>query len=88
MYQLEQLPLRFARLSDSVVIITRHLFDIPLYAYYVVTIDEFYPSEIEGTLMSPPFEFYGPFDTLAEADIVFKQLSGIVTDVDNPTSVS
>lgn len=43
------------------------LFGVPLYAYYVVVIDRYQDGEIEGTLMTQPFEFLGPFTSFEDA---------------------
>lgn len=56
----------------------------PLYGYYVVWVDEFDPDDIEGTLMSTPIHFEGPYDTQEEAETQAKQMSRDLQDVDNP----
>lgn len=59
-----------SRDGNTVYIITNHLFHIPLYAFYLITIEMFYPDEIEGVLMTPPFDFEGPYQDCAQAEAV------------------
>jgi len=49
------------------LVVINQLYNMPLYAFYVVELMGFEEGDIEGTLMTPPFEFYGPFTTEEEA---------------------
>jgi hypothetical protein len=60
--------------DNRVVILTRSLYRIPLHAWYVIEIQQFHPDEIEGTLMTPPFEVFGPFITQEEATAIIVSL--------------
>jgi hypothetical protein len=53
--------------ETAFIAIIDHLYGIRLYAYYVVYIERYKPVEIDGMLMTQPFEFYGPFSTRADA---------------------
>lgn len=57
----------------AIYIITE-LFGNPLYAYYIVVIERYQPGDIEGTLMTPPFDISGPFTTLEEASNMVKDV--------------
>ena len=49
------------------VLIVDELFDRPLYGFYVVVLEEFEEGDVQGTLMTPPFEIYGPYETIDQA---------------------
>ena len=53
--------------TGEVAVIRNVLFGLPLYAYYVIRIDQFQPGEIEGMLMTPPFEIAGPYESHSAA---------------------
>lgn len=58
------------------IVIINQLYNVRLYAYYVVEVSRFEDGDIEGTLMTRPFEFHGPFTTEEEARrMVFDLLS-------------
>lgn len=68
--------------GDEVAYIIRELWGVPLYAYYVVLLEVFQPDEIEGTLMTQPFDIAGPFTSEEEAVNYIKPLDERDTKVD------
>ena len=50
---------------------------VPLFGYYILQIDKFEPGDIRGTLMDPPFQFFGPFESQAAARAQMLPLIGI-----------
>lgn len=50
------------------IVLTNFLFGMPLYGYYVFQIDAFEDGDIEGTLMTAPFDISGPFDDFDKAN--------------------
>lgn len=58
----------------AVLVLTNYLYGNPLYAFYVIEVEAFAPGDIEGVLMTPPFEFYGPFADYAEASRMYREL--------------
>lgn len=53
--------------DGTVLAIINQMYGVPLYAWYVVEVEVYWPDDIEGTLMSPPFEIHGPFVSRADA---------------------
>lgn len=53
--------------KGRILIMTDTLYGVRLYAWYIIEIETFLPGEIEGTLMTKPFEFHGPFEGSDEA---------------------
>lgn len=60
--------------GETKILLIDSLFDVSLFAFYVVEIQEYKTTDVEGSLMTPPFEFYGPFDTYEEADKLMQTL--------------
>lgn len=53
--------------DEFALIIANQLAGIPLFGYYILQVEKYDPADIKGTLMDCPFQFFGPYDTLAEA---------------------
>lgn len=57
-----------------IVYVIDRIFNEPLYAYYVAVIERYQDGDIQGTLMTQPFEFFGPFADYEEARIMASSL--------------
>ncbi len=73
---------------EHAVYLINYLFGVPLYAFYVLELERFQEGEIEGALMTVPFQFFGPFDTFAEAVTLTQSLCKPDTQVDAKVNVS
>lgn len=55
-------------------ILTNYLFHIPLYGYFIFTIDLYDDDDIEGVMMSTVFESEGPFTFTLASELVQMKL--------------
>ena len=62
--------------EDAKYVLCNTLLGCPLYAFYVIVIATFKPGDIEGALMTCPFEVYGPYETYGEAMTQLRNLRG------------
>ena len=64
-------------------VIIDKLFSRELFAWYVVEIEIYGEDEIEGTLLTTPFEIYGPYASFEEACTMMQTLCSGSTNLDN-----
>jgi hypothetical protein len=69
-------------------VVTNEMFGAPLYAWYIVEIEVYDDGVIQGTLMTIPFQFYGPCETFEDAVIMLQTLNEGSTDLDIPVEPS
>ena len=81
-YMNQRATQRFDFDGGSVAYVIRELWGIPLYAYYVVVVELFEPDDIQGTLMTQPFDIAGPFTSEEEAVQYLKPLDKRDAEVD------
>lgn len=64
--------------ETTAYIVTNYLFHLPLYGYYIFTVDLFNEGDVEGPLMSCPFVAEGPLTFTLASELVQMKL-----DADN-----
>jgi len=60
--------------DDLTFIVVDNIFGVPLYGFYIFIIENFAPDDIQGTLLDPPFETQGPFETQHDAMEIVRSL--------------
>jgi hypothetical protein len=53
--------------GDMFFAVVDHLFDVPLYGWYIILIEQFMEGDIKGVLITCPIEMQGPFETQQDA---------------------
>jgi hypothetical protein len=53
--------------GDLLFSVVDMLFNVPLYAWWVVVIEQFPEGEIQGTLLTCPIDVLGPYETQLDA---------------------
>lgn len=70
------------------IYIVEELFGAPLYGVYVIAIEVYNDDEIQGTLMTQPFDISGPFTTFQEAVNYVQTLNEGGTNLDNSSDAT